>query len=699
MAVLAAVDAVVEDDGNLEREAERNNSTSASSSTNSPPLASKTEVQNLYKSLRHMGLNHGPIFQNIISVDKDGVKDGVPRSSCAFLIADSASTMPYNFQQDHVLDPTTLDSILQAVYTALPSPSARSGAKEYPAMLPRSIGSLTIGARMPTKLATTLSVKSIVNKLTTQSFNSNAVVSLEGSTVPLMEIKGLFCQSLANSAAADIEGENNQLCFTSAWKPDISFLGAQDLLQLLSIPEAKRVGVPNRNGIINGNLGPTEPLVNGLNGVKSHRMLEDVIGVILEHLLHKNPRTQLLEIQGASSDLTAICLKALETIMPDAGTYSSLLKYTWTDQSADRIEAAQNRFAAYSNLLTFEEHVLEKKATSIYDLVMMPVEAAKDNISFLRDVVRPGGLVLAVNEQPASEGEIDAVPPCFGDNFETIELDVASAKLVLAVRNDDRSSISYLTDIVVVYAGHAPSQTWLESMSNSLSSASIDKKIAIECRSLAGMANDSTLARDKTVLVLDSHDQSVLVQPSKEQFETIRSVLVQAKNVLWVSGGGAVESERPDASLAVGLLRTLRCEYRYISLDLAGNSAISYSETSEVDGILKVLIATLGRSPCSSEEETIDLEYAVRNGRIRVLRVFEDKQNNSLLGDRTHLDEEIPFFSTDRNIRLGIGTPGLLDSLVFIDDDTAAASLAPDQVQIKPTAFGLNFRDVMVGMG
>lgn len=169
MAALAAVDAGVEDDGNLEREAERNNSTSASSSTSSPPLASKTKVQNLYKSLRQMGLNHGPIFQKIISVDKDGVKDGISRSSFAFLLADSASTMPYNFQQDHVLHPTTLGSIFQAAYTALPSPSAGSGAKEYPAMLPRSIGSLTIVSRMPTKPATTLSVKSIVNKLTTQA--------------------------------------------------------------------------------------------------------------------------------------------------------------------------------------------------------------------------------------------------------------------------------------------------------------------------------------------------------------------------------------------------------------------------------------------------------------------------------------------------------------------------------------------------
>lgn len=105
----------------------------------------------------------------------------------------------------------------------------------------------------------------------------------------LMEIKGLFCHSIENSAAVDIEGEKNQLCFTSAWKSDISFLGAQDLLQLLSTPEAERVSVPIGNGIINGTLGPTEPLLNGLNGVKSHRKLEAVIGVILEHLLHKNP--------------------------------------------------------------------------------------------------------------------------------------------------------------------------------------------------------------------------------------------------------------------------------------------------------------------------------------------------------------------------------------------------------------------------
>lgn len=693
MAVLAAADSSVETISEIQPKANHNKNSLSHSAAGGGPLASNAEVQSLYKSLRNVGLNHGPIFQNITSVVKDGVKEGVSRSSCVFLIADSASTMPYNFQQKHVLHPTTLDSILQAAYTALPSPS---GGKEHPAMLPRSIKSLSIAANVATQPATALLVKSSVTKLSVQGFKSNATISLEGSTAPMIEMQGLFCQSLGSSTATDVEGEQAQLCFTSVWKPDISFLDTQGIHQLQSISTGT---TSNGHGSSNGTIHPTKHMLNGVNDVTKHNSLEATIAVILEHLAHKNPRTHLLEIQGTSGDLTDICLKALETIVPDVRTSPGLLKYTWTDRAAECIEAAQNRFAEYSALLTFQDHVAEEKSNTIADLVLMPLAAAKANISLLHDVVRPGGLVLAVDKQPSTDGDIDAARTWFGDDFKTIELDVSSARLVVAIKEDNRALVSQLTNILVIQAGHAPSQAWLERVSDGLSGASTKNKPAVECRTLDEIAQNSELARDRTVLVLDDGAQSVLFQPSVEQFEAIKSALVQAKDVLWVSRGGAVESERPEASLAVGLLRTLRCEYpnkRYISLDFASDSP---SEISEADDVLKILATTLGQAADSDKDDTIDSEYAVRNGLMHVARVSNNKQSNSLLDNSSQLDENIPFFSNDRNIRLGVDTPGLLDSLIFVDDDTVAGEIAPDQVQIKPAAFGLNFRDVMVAMG
>lgn len=695
MTILAAADSGAGDAATLQRESEHCTGISASLPTCSSSLETKSSgVQNLYKSLREMGLNHGPVFQNIVSVHRDGADDEVSRSSCRFLIANSASAMPHRFQQDHVLHPTTLDSIFQAAYTTLPSSAARGGAERYAAMLPRSIGSLTVSAQMATEPATELCVKSDTIKLTAQGFQSDAVVTFQGSSVPLLEMRGLFCQSLGSAASSNVDPEQAQLCFTTVWKPDLSCLDAKDLFQLLSTPTSSRTSAPGAEGTASSGGNHTE---GPLNMAKAPNSLEVTLAIILEHLVHKNPRAQLLEIQGSSGDLTEICLNALMAVLPDAGSSPGLVRYTRTSQSGDAVEEARTRFAGYKNLLRFQEPISEEESMGRYDLLLMSTEAAEINRSLLQNVVRPGGLVLVVDRRPDAGQIIDTgALLCFGSTFETIELDVVSAKLTLGIRINNDSSISDPAALILVHTGRAPSQTWLESMAFAISTP------AVECRDLSDVARNSALARDRTVLLLDNQEQSVLVQPSQDQFQAVRSVLVQAQNVLWVSKGGAVECERPDAGIAAGLLRTLRCEYpakRYITLDLANDSSNSWSQTSEVGSIAKVLATILTQSPIRGKDEALEFEYSVRNGLVHVPRVIEDKLENALLTNRPQSAEDTSFFSPDRSIRLSVGTPGLLDSLVFVDDDTAARPLASDHIQIKPAAFGLNFRDVMVGMG
>jgi NADPH:quinone reductase-like Zn-dependent oxidoreductase len=96
---------------------------------------------------------------------------------------------------------------------------------------------------------------------------------------------------------------------------------------------------------------------------------------------------------------------------------------------------------------------------------------------------------------------------------------------------------------------------------------------------------------------------------------------------------------------------------------------------------------------------SLELEYAVRDDVVHILRVIQDTAENARVSTIPAPTEDITFFAQDRRIRLGVGTPGLLDSLVFVDDSTATGPLPDDYVQIRPAAFGLNFRDVMVAMG
>ena len=44
-------------------------------------------------------------------------------------------------------------------------------------------------------------------------------------------------------------------------------------------------------------------------------------------------------------------------------------------------------------------------------------------------------------------------------------------------------------------------------------------------------------------------------------------------------------------------------------------------------------------------------------------------------------------------------TPGFLDSIRFVDDERFLQELSDDEVEIEVRAVGLNFKDVMMGLG
>nr|APX44010.1 polyketide synthase [Pestalotiopsis microspora] len=91
--------------------------------------------QHLYEALDVIGMNYGPLFQNVTSLDKNDTE-------CTFdiQIPDTKTSMPANFEFPHTLHPATLDSIFQTAF------SLRSEA-----MVPSHIGSIyiTMGGDLP----------------------------------------------------------------------------------------------------------------------------------------------------------------------------------------------------------------------------------------------------------------------------------------------------------------------------------------------------------------------------------------------------------------------------------------------------------------------------------------------------------------------------------------------------------------------
>lgn len=201
----------------------------------------------------------------------------------------------------------------------------------------------------------------------------------------------------------------------------------------------------------------------------------------------------------------------------------------------------------------------------------------------------------------------------------------------------------------------------------------------------------------KICICLAEVDVPILSTCNETQWLAIRKMLSSASNVLWVTRG--MDTEQLETSLIVGLARSSRSDnvaLRLVTLDLDAYSS-SPQEAS------RLIAETLGKAfvQRAKGELSKDVEYAERGGNLVVPRLVEDTSLQQFFASRSTVAEpkDQPFCQTDRASCLEVGSPGLLDSLRFIDDPSSSDPIASDGLRMTPKAFGVNFRDVMISLG
>lgn len=252
----------------------------------------------------------------------------------------------------------------------------------------------------------------------------------------------------------------------------------------------------------------------------------------------------------------------------------------------------------------------------------------------------------------------------------------------------------YHPDVILITGGTTPPDTWLTGVQFSI--AAITGTIPI----IQSFFEGPVSADGKLCILIEGADQPLLNQPDLIAFETVKAICTKSKGLLWITHGGAVNCESLNASLNVGFLRSLRAEYsgkRLAALDLDPSQRPWSSESVDtVSAVFKrVFDHTVGDSPR-------DFEFADRDGVIQIPRYYKDVERNRavfLEPSRQAVPALEPFEQSDRPLRMGITTAGLLDTIAFSDDPDATLELHPDFIEVDPKAFGVNFRDVMVAMG
>lgn len=165
--------------------------------------------------------------------------------------------------------------------------------------------------------------------------------------------------------------------------------------------------------------------------------------------------------------------------------------------------------------------------------------------------------------------------------------------------------------------------------------------------------------------------------------------------------GSLHKSSRPESALFHGIARSLRAENETFPLITAYFASVNCQSPAETAEQVLELLQRMLRQPGGQEPE-----YLYDAGCWQVPRCFESVETNIQIHDRLH-DRSVgsgkaelqPFCQPGRPLKLGIKTPGLLDTLRFEDDPGAAEPLSADEVEVEVKASGVNFRDIMICSG
>lgn len=205
-------------------------------------------------------------------------------------------------------------------------------------------------------------------------------------------------------------------------------------------------------------------------------------------------------------------------------------------------------------------------------------------------------------------------------------------------------------------------------------------------------------------LVDAEKNKGYLPEISESNWDLLKRVILTCRDTTYVTRGGTVNSENPSANLMTGMARSIRSENYSLALttlDLEYDMSLD-DEENVITPMLRVF--KMGGAE-ENDDDKLDREYAIRNGKPMVQRVLLEKSINNLASTWYQTPKPkpgtlpVPSQEDVPRLALGVGTPGRLDTLRFEKDKEWTSSLGPNEVEITVKAGGLNFKDVMVAMG
>lgn len=493
--------------------------------------------------------------------------------------------------------------------------------------------------------------------------------------------------------------------------------------------------------ILNGKVDPLEIIFNDGLADEYYREMFDCtscaphVGNYVDLLAHKNPSLKVLEIGGGTGGFTANVFQPLF-----ANGQSRYQRYTFTDISPSFFERVRDRYSSQASRMDFQTLDIEKDPKEqgfecgTYDVVVAGsvLHATADmrlTLANVRKLLKPGGKLIMfeiVKPEILRAGFVFGLlegwwlskepervhGPCM--TLETWDnlLRESGFSGTETVLRDYQDESCHETSIIVSTLCEETPVPKIESTRQHLiitnPGCETQRAAATELRSLVGTQFCEMVSIDQIGKVQNLQELSIvsLVELSgpvfpeidSETFGYLKTLLSTSSDLLWVTGDFFNSTSTPELEMVTGLARSLRSEkrdFKFITL------ALGSWETAGVTGVSKMIKECMDSSKTADTLEN-ELEFRMQDGRLCIPRMRQRTDLNKVFYEKATQDE---LKAADRRladcppVTLAVRTPGSLDSFCFVEDETCAQPLGPDDIEIEVQVVDINFMDVLTVMG
>ncbi|CAG9992168.1 unnamed protein product, partial [Clonostachys byssicola] len=488
----------------------------------------------------------------------------------------------------------------------------------------------------------------------------------------------------------------------------------------------------------------------------------DKLYTLLDCMAHKKLNLRILELGTGSLSLTHRILTTLNT--RGNGTESTAMprfaSYEYTTESHETTNASKSNFKGPSAKVSFKVLNIDQDPENqgfevgSYDIILASggfknILDAPNSVKNARKLLKSGGKLIAIEAPRHDEALLanfvfglsndswlcpEKCTSVLADRAEVLRsskfsgLDVIlrdshdpalqnfSIVTATAVEDNDVLNSHRIekpndSRLIIIHHDDDTKQENIARQIQGLISNSHNTSFAdIQVKSLASAVELSPFGQDTMIVFLLELGAPVWYTMDEELYNKLQRLLVSNINskMLWVGqngsagGGDGPEVNKSAYRLIDGLSRALNSENDGEILSLLSLQQEGSLSARQMSYILAVI-----RKVHSQSDEFPDTEWVEKNGRLCVPRMVQSPSLKDKVSSRLIPQHEIQQAwkegkgSDDRvPLKLAFGTPGLLNTLHFVEDkEYSTTQLGEGELEIEVKAVGVNYRDVLSALG